>query len=260
MKKQLSIMLAILLISIIAVVSLYGSDGTPAPLGIVPSPNPGNLTVNIWTNKSTYTVGENAFIYFTVNQPAYIYIYDLQPDGVVRLIFPNSYSQSNFVNAGAHTLPDANYQFQITPPAGLERLQIFASLTPLSLTPSMYQEPFPQIAPNANSAMGQIQGQIMGITPTPTWATAWTSFTIIEGGYSYNPPPSYTPPSYTPPGYYPQPPSYYPYPPFSGWFPGGSWYWSHGGWHSGTPGSGWYWYFGPDGKWHFVFRIHIGGN
>jgi hypothetical protein len=43
-------------------------------------------------------VGETAQIYFTVNQQAYIYLYDLQPDGIVRLVFPNAYSQNNFVN------------------------------------------------------------------------------------------------------------------------------------------------------------------
>ena len=257
MKIRLSLILTILLIGLLGGSVLVSAQGTPTPLGIIPSPNPGSLTVNVWTDKSTYMIGETAQIYFTVNQQAYIYLYDLQPDGIVRLVFPNAYSQNNFVAAGTHVLPDANYQFVIAPPTGLEQLQIFASLTPLNLTPSAYGEPYPQATPQG------IQGQIMGITPQPTWATSWTSFTIVAS-YGYTPPSTgYTPP---PPGYTPSPPSYappswyYPYPPFFGWGSGGTWYWSNGQWQCGMPSSGWYWYFGPDGKWHFRIHIQIGGS
>lgn len=248
--------LAALAIGLMIVPLLANAQSAPTPLGIVPSPNPGNLTVNVWTDKQTYLVGENALIYFTVNQQAYIYIYDLQPDGVVRLVFPNAYSQNNFVPAGTHVLPDTGYKFLITPPTGLEKLQIFASLVPLNLSPSTYTEPYPQVSPQG------LQGQIMGITPQACWTTAWASFTIAAG-YSYTPPSGYTPPpSYMPPpSYTPPPPNCYTCPPpFFGWLPGGSWYWSNGQWQQRAPSSGWYWYYGPDGKWHFTIRIHIGGN
>lgn len=250
MEKFQRFFLAALLLGLVLVPVLATAQGAPSPLGINPSPNSGNLTVNVWTDKQTYVVGENALIYFTVNQQAYIYIYDLQPDGVVRLVFPNAYSQNNFVAAGTHVLPDAGYKFLITPPTGLEKLQIFASLVPLNLTPNSYTEPYPQVSPQG------LQGQIMGITPQACWTTAWASFTIVDSGYGCTPPPAYTPPPS-----YPQPPSNCsPCPPFFGWYPGGSWYWSNGQWQQGTPPSGWYWYYGPDGKWHFTIRIHIGGN
>ncbi len=238
-KRSLLMLLAagLLLIPVLA-----NAQSSPAPLGIVPSPCPGSLTVKVWTDKQTYSVGENAQIYFSVNQQAFVYIYDLQPDGVVRMVFPNAYSQNNFVSPGTHVLPDTNYKFLITPPTGLEKLQIFASLVPLNLTPNNYSEPYPQTSPNC------IKGQIMGITPQATWTTAWTTFTITSSTYSYAP--SYTPPSY----------NGYAYPPFFGCCPGVNWYWSNGQWCQGTPPSGWYWYYGPDGKWHFTIRIHVGGN
>jgi hypothetical protein len=44
------------------------------------------------------------------------------------------------------------------------------------------------------------------------------------------------------------------FPPFLGrGLPDGQWYY-------GTPGSGWSWFCGPDGQWHIVFRIRIGGG
>ncbi len=248
MKIQKLLAVALLLIGVLSGVAL--ANGTPSPLGIMPSPNPTPLAVNIWMGKSVYTVGEAAQIMFSVNRPAFIYIYDIQPNGIVRLIFPNAYSHNNYVSGNTHVLPDGNYRLLISPPTGVEQLQIIASMTPLNLAPTRYSEPFPQIGPDPQSAGNTIRGHIMGINPNPncqpcgTWATAWTSFTIVPV-YVYQP-------GYCPP----------PVPPCYGCIPGGNWYWYNGQWHYGTPptGSGWYWYFGPDGRWHFTIRIHIGGN
>lgn len=251
------------LILLVAAAVLGTAQSTPAPLGIVPSPPaPQPLTVNIWTNKTSYVVGETATIQFYVSQPAFIYIYDIQPDGVVRLIFPNAFDQANYKTAGVHTLPNANYQFTVAPPTGTEHLQIIASPVNLGLSPPTYYEPFPMAAPNPDAATQKIQVQIMGIVPQPTYASAWTSFQILPA-YTY------TPPSYTPPPYYSPPPppapppgySFYPpfYPPFYS-YPGATWYWQDGQWYSGVPGSGWYWTFGSDGRWYFRIILRFGSG
>ena len=215
MKTTRIFLVTLLLIGLLATSAVVGMQGPPSPLGIVPTPTPQPLTVNVWTDKSTYTVGETMRVFFDVNQPAYIYLYDIQPDGVVRLVFPNAYSQNNYVSAGNHVLPDSpSYHFTVHEPAGVEKLQIIASVNPLTLAPSSFGEPFPMAAPEA------IQGQIMGITPEPcdpVWTTAWTSFTIIAP-----PPPSspcqscYQP---SPPSYQPPPPSYDPCTPCFPFFP-----------------------------------------
>lgn len=244
MKRRHARIAILLVLGILALGAIALAEGTAAPLGIIPTPNPPSLSVSIWTDKASYAIGENVTIYFNVTQPAYVYIYDIQPDGIVRLIFPNAYSQNNFVSAGVHSLPDGLYKFTVAPPTGTEHLQIFASPVSLGLSPPYFGEPFPMVGSDPGSATSEIQGHIMGIVPEPDWATAWTSFTIV-GGYGY------TPPSYY---YYPYPPFY---PPFFG-YPGACWYWADGEWHFGTPPSGWYWYFGPDYKWHLRITIHFG--
>jgi hypothetical protein len=255
MRKTIRVTSFLLLIALAGWAVSAAGPSSPAPLGITPTPTPTPqpLSVSLWTDKSTYMLGEAVRVTYTVSQPAYIYLYDIQPHGVVLIVFPNAYSQANFVSAGTHTLPDGAYQFLVSPPLGVEQLQIFASLTPLPFNPTSYSEPYPTVAPNPNAAMQQLQVQIQGITPTPAWATAWASFTITSASYGY------TPPGYNPPGYPSYPPSFYP--PFFGWGPGqGQWFFDHGQWYFGTPGSGWYWYYSPDGKWHMIFRIHIGGG
>jgi len=216
MKSKRKLFVTFLLIGFLATSTVLGVQGPPSPLGIVPTPTPQPLTVNVWTDKSAYSVGEAMRVFFNVNQPAYIYLYDIQPDGIVRLVFPNAYSQSNFVSAGNHVLPDSpSYHFTVHEPSGVEKLQIIASVNPLTLAPSSFGEPFPMAAPEA------IQGQIMGITPEPCeplWTTAWTSFTIIAP----SPPPStscqscYRP---SPPSYQPAPPCYQPCTPCFPFFP-----------------------------------------
>jgi len=238
MKTHATRLGVLLVIGLIAASGLAVAQESVAPLGIMPEPTPQPLTVSVWTDKSNYAIGETLTIFFSVSQAAFIYIYDIQPDGIVRLIFPNAYSQANFVSAGAHSLPNGMYKFTVAPPTGTEHLQIFASPVDLGLSPPYFGEPFPMAGSSPGSASVQIQVQIQGIVPEPVWATAWTSFTIYQQTY----------------GYYQQ--SYF-YPPFMG-YPGGTWYYLGGQWHCGIPSSGWYWYFGFDGIWHLRIVFHFG--
>ncbi|NIT77847.1 MAG: DUF4384 domain-containing protein, partial [Thermoplasmata archaeon] len=62
--------------------------------------------MNVWVDKSVYYVGEYVTIHYSVNQPAYIYMVNIDASGTVRRIFPNDYSLDNYVDAGEHVLPD----------------------------------------------------------------------------------------------------------------------------------------------------------
>lgn len=247
MKSSSSRFVLLVLIGLVAASALAVAQGTPAPLGLVPTPTPTPLTATVWTNKPVYMIGENATIYVTVSQPSFVYIYDIQPDGIVRLIFPNAYSQGNYMQAGTHMLPDGPYQFTVGAPTGTEQLQVIASPISLGLNPPAYYEPFPLVGPDPQSATSSIQVQIMGIIPVPVYVSDWTSFEIVYS-YGYTPP---TPPSTPSSPYFPF------YPPFYG-SPGATWYWDGGTWQFGVPASGWYWYFGSDGAWHFKITFHFG--
>lgn len=251
MKLRLSVFLIILAIGLIGVAAPVSAQGTPSPLGIDPVPVPSALRVNVWMDRPVYAIGEAATVYFTVNRPSFIYLYSIRADGQVRLVFPNAFSRNNFVGAGTHRLPDGAYQFIVSPPAGVAHLQIFASMTPLNLAPRTFREPFPLVVPHS------VRGRIMGITPRPTWATAWTSFTVAPG-WRHVPPPPRCPPRWghvPPPSWAPAPPCFPPPMPPFGWCVSGAWHWQAGRWHCGIPASGWHWFIGPDGRWHF--RIHI---
>lgn len=264
MTKNVTRALLLLLVALVALSSVAAADGGAAPLGIIPTPTPtpNPLTVSIWTNKTSYVYNEIAYIYFSLSQAAYIYVYDIQPDGVVRLIFPNQFNQANYASAGTHALPGT---FKVVPPPGTEYLQIFASPVPLALAPTSYTEQYPLIGNNPQSAGVHIKGIIPTDPQQAQWVTAWTSVTISPS-YAYQYPYPYPTPTPTPTPTPPSPPVYGGYvpwqqPPFPG-VPGAYWYWSGGQWFQGQPSNGWYWYFSPDcycWKFKIVVWFKFGG-
>lgn len=224
-----------------------------SPLGLIPSPVPG-LSASIWTEKSQYTVGETARIHFYISQAAYVYIFDIEPTGNVRLIFPNPYSPNAYRPAGTHVLPDqSTYQFRVAPPTGTETLQLVASTRPLSFPMGTYSNPYPLLGPTVES--GKVA--VLGLVPEPgcgCYVTAWTTFQIVGAS--------------TGPGYWPCPPCWgiTPCPPCSGMgyiAPGMGWFWSpSGNWQfflgECPSGPGYCWYVGPDGQWRFKVQLCFG--
>jgi len=235
---------ALLLVGLVGSSALVNAQAFP--LGILPTPTPSetSLFVGVWTERSSYEGGEALVVHFSVNQPAFVYLFDLQPNGVVRLLFPNGYSQNSNVIGGTHTLPDGPYDLRVHPPTGVEELLIFASLTPLPVFPGEPRDPYPVFASNPSDAIYQLQSMLSGITPVPTWKTGWTAFTITGPEYEPSPTPSLT-------DLPPYPPAY---PPFPG-YPGDTWYWQNSQWFSGIPTDGWYWYYGLDSRWHLCLQI-----
>lgn len=223
-----------------------------SPLGLIPTPVPG-LSAAVWTERSQYTVGETARVFFYISQPAYVYLFDIEPTGRVRLIFPNPYSPDAYRPAGTHVLPDQpTYQFRVAPPTGTETLQLVACTRPLPVPIGTYSNPYPLLGPDLESG----RAAVLGLVPEPgcrCCVTAWTTFQIVAGvGHGFWP----CPPCW---GIGPCPPCAGVgfVPPGAGWFcdPAGNWRFFIGGCPSGP---GWCWYLGPDGRWHFRIQVCIG--
>ncbi|MFN3346695.1 MAG: DUF4384 domain-containing protein [Candidatus Bipolaricaulaceae bacterium] len=155
------------------------------PLGIVIEPPVGELRVRIWVDKPVYTVGETIRIHFELSMAAYVYIWDIMPDGKVQQIFPNHYEPQNHFPAGVHTIPSPGkgYQFTVQPPTGTEWLQIMATTVPIPYFQAYGPEqPFPLLGPDPQSWQEQLEAQVLGLVPEPTQrAFDFTSFQIVYG-------------------------------------------------------------------------------
>jgi PKD repeat protein len=157
----------------------------PVPMGIVIEPPAGALSVRIWVDKPAYALGETIQIHFELSQAAYVYIWDITPDGKVTQIFPNQYDPQNYFQAGTYTIPSAGkgYQFRVTPPTGTEWLQIMATTVPIPYFQGYSpQQPFPLLGPDPQSWQQQLEAQILGIVPEPqNRAFDFTCFQIVPG-------------------------------------------------------------------------------
>ena len=168
---------ALFLIAFAAFTSL-GQDNV-APLGIFPSPpESSELEVSVWVDKAAYQNGEPIVISYSVNKAAYIYVWDILPDGTAVQMFPNASpgGSQNYVQAGEHTVPG---NWNIAPPYGTEYVQILATTSPV--------DPFAFFSPQDPAGFqAQIEVQILGILPVSETSWDFTSFQIVA-----NPPSTY---------------------------------------------------------------------
>jgi len=215
------------------------------PLGILPSPPPDAEPLNayVWTMESVFDLGDPIEIFVSVDRPAFVYLFDLQPDGLVRMIFPNALSATNFLTTSSYRLPDGGYALIAQPPTGIEELLVFATEVPLPVPIGSPEDPFPVFAATASEAMDQLVTLLDALDETTTWAIGWTAIQIVgDVGSEPEDIPMIEVPAL------PQ------MPPFVGSI-GAAWYVLNGSWVPGFPDYGWYWYYGIEASWHLCWAL-----
>jgi hypothetical protein len=114
-----------------------------SPQGIIVNPVPTDLQVKVWVDKdpgkrgnAVYRIGEPIFIYVSVNQDAYVYLFNINADGRIDPILPNAFERDNFLRAGEtrrYPPAGARYRYTVTGPEGEDRILAVASKRPLSI-------------------------------------------------------------------------------------------------------------------------------
>lgn len=96
-----------------------------------------NLKVKVWADKGEGTIYKKDEIirfHFRASMDCYVYLYHMDAEGQVKLLFPNGFNKDNFVKSDrVYTIPDeaTNFELKITPPFGAEMVKAVASLQPL---------------------------------------------------------------------------------------------------------------------------------
>ena len=147
----------------LAVQEETGIEPEPKAIEIFPTYRH-NFNVEIWTDRRTYYIGDSIRIYFRANRDAYVYIYDIDPSGATRLLFPNWYDRDNFVRAHIrYSIPDYRYDLRITGPTGRETLHIIAVRRKYRFLSRYYrfspQEPFPLVEKGPESVIRELKKQ-----------------------------------------------------------------------------------------------------
>ncbi len=95
------------------------------------------LGLSLWTDRDdgVYHQGDLLTVYFTVEQACYVTVYNVEQGGEATLLFPPE-GDDGWVEAGeTHRLPpeDADYDYRISGPEGVETIVAFASQEMLPL-------------------------------------------------------------------------------------------------------------------------------
>lgn len=141
LKKTMTTLLALTAAATVASASAQARIGAQS---IIVNPVQTSLDVNVWTDRGSaggavpsYRPGEQIKIYASVNQDAYVYLFNVDTAGSVDLILPNTYQGgANFVKANTTVVfpaEQAGFTFTVDQPYGLNKVLALASLTPLNL-------------------------------------------------------------------------------------------------------------------------------
>jgi hypothetical protein len=92
------------------------------------------LNVQLWTNKKEYKETEKIKIYIRGNKPFYARVVYKMINNELRQLLPNPFRKSNYFNGGAVyeiPTPEDQFELEVEPPFGQERIIVYASTAPL---------------------------------------------------------------------------------------------------------------------------------
>ncbi|MFN3266637.1 MAG: PEGA domain-containing protein [Deinococcales bacterium] len=159
-----------------------------SPQGIVVNPTPTELKVQVAINKTgvnpLYTEGENLQVSVSVNQDAYVYVFNIAADNSVSVLLPNGFpgGRQPQLRAGeTRTFPAANdgYRLTISAPFGQEKIFALASKTPLNLSaviPQVQANSIPTATVQGASGLARPLAVVVTPLPPQDWTSAYVDF------------------------------------------------------------------------------------
>ncbi len=169
----------------LSVVCPLPGHAQPAPQGVIVNPEASELKVEVWPERERYLAGERLELGVRLSQPAHLYLYSVNADGKITLLFPNAYQPDNALPAGEHAFPTQRYSLVLDGPPGTEVVQAIASAAPLDVV-SLAEAapgaaaPFAPLGDEPERLVARLQGLIAETLPPEGWATGWTRFQIVR--------------------------------------------------------------------------------
>lgn len=156
---------------------------------IIVNPVQPDLGVKVWVDKDAsgsqipnYAIDEKISVNVQPTRDAYVYLFNVGPDGSVDLVLPNKLGGDNFVKANTtKTFPAAgdNFVYNVGGPVGLNKVLALASETELNLDQlAKFSDSQSQFA--SVNAKGQQQlAQALSIVVNPVPQNSWVSDTAF---------------------------------------------------------------------------------
>ncbi|MFB9992583.1 DUF4384 domain-containing protein [Deinococcus oregonensis] len=183
-----------LLLGLGAVTVASASPAKISAQSIIVNPVETKLNVQVWVNKDAsgnqnpvYRKGENVSVGIKTNGDAYVYLFNVNANGQIDLFFPNSYEESNFVQAGVTRVfpaQGAKYTLTVAGPNGQDRLLALASKKELNLDDIarfVGDEGFAQVRLQGQENLARALSIVVNPLPADSWVTDVASFRVGQG-------------------------------------------------------------------------------
>ena len=167
------------------------------PQGIVVNPVPGDLKVKVWvdrdpgkTGNATYRIGDPIYVYVSVTREAYVYLFDVKPNGEIDLFLPNPYDRRNRLKPGEtrrFPQPGARYRFTIDGPPGEELVLAIATKRPLT-SREIGDLERGEVKIRGLRALSRALSIVLDPLPRNDWASDWARFRVVGEGPPPPPP------------------------------------------------------------------------
>ena len=147
--------------------------------------------VRVWTDKKEYEIKEKIVFYIKSEKNGYLTMLDVSPDGNITVIFPNKFHRDSFIKAGVtYQVPsfDYGFNFQITGPAGLERVKAIITTNKIPLLKLNLEKGFHSLQKETTRGIRAIQAiskQVGSIGSSP-WSEAHSEIFIFNKGEKYS--------------------------------------------------------------------------
>lgn len=129
------------------------AGGCNAPAGVVGAvvsggtpPAAQRLEVKVWTDRSSYRIGESVRFGLRVNRDAYVTLVNIGTSGDVTILYPNRFHPTHFVRAGQDvTIPpaEAGFELKALGPVGFDQVRVIATSEPVTLHASDFGKEAP---------------------------------------------------------------------------------------------------------------------
>ncbi len=136
-----------------------------------------SLSIDVRTDRSSYTVGDEIRVRFNTNQDGHVYLYNVDAQGQVRILYPRSESSDASLRAGSYDLTNllGVGRLTITDPTGTEDVHAILASRSVNLgldgaQRSSYDDP--------NNFRSVLSNRISNQFPTPDWAWDVASFRV----------------------------------------------------------------------------------
>ena len=163
---------------------------------VAAKPLDSSFDVRVWTDKKEYEVRDNfiekekIIFYIKSQKNGYLTMLDVSPNGNITVIFPNKFRRDNFIEAGVtHQVPSPDYgfEFEVTGPAGLERIKAIVTLNKVSLLKLDLENGFHSVKNETTRGTRTIQAlsKQMDSVGSTAWSEAYSEIFIFNEGEKY---------------------------------------------------------------------------